>query len=71
VNGGSCSDCASPAEKLKEIRSISFSNRARMVSMSSMTERSYTILIFCFFAALVFFAKLPILTTPLYWDEMG
>src|SRR5437773_1858766 len=39
--------------------------------MGSMTERSYNILIFCFFAVLVFFAKFPILTVPLYWDEMG
>src|SRR5437773_2715965 len=38
--------------------------------MGSMTERSYNTLMFFFFAALVFFAKLPILATPLYWDEM-
>jgi hypothetical protein len=39
--------------------------------MGSMPERSANILIFCFFAVLVFLAKFPILTVPLYWDEMG
>src|SRR2546426_7645158 len=39
--------------------------------MSAMSDRSRHLLIFCFFAVLVFFAKLPILDVPLYWDEMG
>jgi hypothetical protein len=36
-----------------------------------MSHRSYRLLSFCFFAALVFFAKLPILDVPYYWDEMA
>ena len=36
-----------------------------------MSNRSWHLLTFCFFAALVFFAKLPILDVPHYWDEMA
>jgi hypothetical protein len=41
-------------------------NFASMASTQyrSMTQRSSNVLMFCFFAALVFFAKLPILTAP-------
>src|SRR5262245_6725081 len=39
--------------------------------MISMSQRSVYVLSFCFFAALVFFTKLPVLDVPLYWDEMA